>query len=64
MAPKPKRLRMVCSLCGGSNVLADAYAQWDEPTQRWELAQVCVKPAWCNDCGGECSIESRPGAAP
>lgn len=52
----PKRVRMVCSHCGGEDVLADAYAVWNYDLQEWELNNVFDKGHHCNECDGECSI--------
>jgi hypothetical protein len=55
--PRKRKLDMVCSLCGSGDVLCDAYAEWDIQTQTWELASTFEKGAFCNECGGETSIE-------
>jgi hypothetical protein len=56
--PRKRKLEMVCSACGSGDVLCDAYAGWDVPTQQWELASTFEKGAFCNGCGGETSIEA------
>ncbi len=48
-----------CSHCGGTNVVADAYAYWDAETQQWELDQTFAKGAHCDDCDGETRIEFK-----
>jgi hypothetical protein len=35
-----ERKRMVCSRCGSTNVLRDAYAEWDITKQDWVLQNV------------------------
>lgn len=51
--PKPtfkERYRKVCGDCGGTNVVADAYAAWNETLQAWEVDNVFDKGAYCDDC--------------
>ena len=47
-----------CANCGGSNVLLDAYAFWNDETQDWELAHS-FDDARCDDCDGETEIVER-----
>lgn len=51
------RVKYVCSECGSDDVLADAYAEWDEEHQRWELTDTFDKGAHCNACDGETRLE-------
>ena len=52
-----KRIQMVCSICGGTNVKADAYAEWDVENQMWTLAgDPFDKGSYCDDCDGETRI--------
>jgi hypothetical protein len=54
------KLRMVCAECGSDNVLADAYAAWNFEAQCWEVhGDVFDKGSVCEECDGECSIESE-----
>lgn len=46
----------VCSECGSSAIVIDAYAEWDTHAQDWSL-QNTFEQAECNDCGGSCSLE-------
>ena len=55
--PVPKRVRYVCAECGGTNVVADAYARWDEDLQDWLVENRFDKGSQCHDCDGECRIE-------
>jgi rRNA maturation endonuclease Nob1 len=48
--------KKVCSQCGGTNVLIDAYAEWDFEAQEWVL-QNTFDASVCEDCGGETSID-------
>jgi hypothetical protein len=55
------RISMVCSHCGSTEVLRDAYAEWDVETQQWELHSV-FDNAICQSetCdGGETHIEEK-----
>jgi hypothetical protein len=47
---------MVCAECGGSNVHLDAWADWNEDTQEWELGAT-FDYAHCDDCDDECTIK-------
>jgi hypothetical protein len=51
------KIKMVCSTCQSEDVLCDAYASWDIPTQQWELSQTFDKGAYCNNCDGGCRID-------
>lgn len=50
-------VRMVCGTCGSDDVRADAYAEWNEELQQWEVSAVFDKGAVCEPCGGETRIE-------
>ena len=49
--------RVVCKDCGSTNVSVDAYAQWNEVTQRFDLLQTFDKGHFCHDCENACTIE-------
>lgn len=51
-----KHVRMICAECGGSNVMCDAWAEWDERRQKWVL-QNTFDHAHCDDCDGETSLK-------
>ena len=55
----PPKIRIVCSHCRSESVTRDANASWNPDTQDWELEGV-MDAAYCNDCGGECSLEEVP----
>ena len=57
-AAKTQRIVMVCNFCGSEDVRLDAWAAWHADAQRWELDETC-QAAWCNDCGGECSVAEK-----
>jgi rRNA maturation endonuclease Nob1 len=44
---------MICNYCGGTDVLKDAYAEWDGHC--WVLHSV-YDSTTCETCGGETSI--------
>ena len=46
----------VCTRCGSTAVLADAYAEWDVERQDWVLHST-YDNSTCEDCEGECSLE-------
>jgi alpha-D-ribose 1-methylphosphonate 5-phosphate C-P lyase len=53
---KTKRYKQVCEKCGSENVKVDAWAVWDNESQRWELGET-YDHAHCDDCDGECHVE-------
>lgn len=55
-----KFVKQVCGNCGGTDVLCDAFAEWDHVTQEWVLQNTFDKGSVCEDCDGECSIEEAP----
>jgi hypothetical protein len=38
--------------------MRDAWAEWDDQAQKWELKSV-FDAAYCDDCNGECTIVER-----
>ena len=53
------KLRPICRWCKGHDVLADAYAQWDEDQGNWSLTTTFDNYE-CTDCDGETSVEWVP----
>lgn len=53
------KIKIVCSHCGGENVMRDAYAAWNPETQQWELGNV-FDQGYCEDCGGEATLDELP----
>ena len=51
-----KKIKIVCSTCGGENVMRDAWAEWDVERQEWVLQNV-FDAAHCEDCDGETSLD-------
>lgn len=54
------RVRMVCRHCRSTNVKADAYAEWNEDSQQWEVSATFDKGGYCDDCDGETRIVEEP----
>lgn len=48
--------KIVCSACGGENVLVDAWARWNVDKQEWELDNT-FDDKFCEDCEGSCSYD-------
>jgi len=48
-----------CTKCGGKNVLRDAWVEWDETTQEWQVQNV-FDEAFCEDCEGTASFNEEP----
>ena len=57
--PKPKKENPHCSHCNSSDVLFDAYAEWNSEKQEFIIQNVMDKGHYCNECQGECSIVWR-----
>jgi rRNA maturation endonuclease Nob1 len=53
-----KPITIHCSNCGGQNVKADAYAEWSDESQAWELYAV-FDERFCDDCGHSVSTYQR-----
>ncbi|MBX3560864.1 MAG: hypothetical protein KF780_03530 [Sphingomonas sp.] len=52
------KVAFTCSLCGGSDVLLDAWARWDIEAQDWLVADTLTQ-AYCRGCDGETSLVKR-----
>lgn len=50
-------MRIVCAVCGSEDIRKDAVASWNVALQQWELVAVFDDPNFCEDCGGETSLE-------
>lgn len=53
-----RKITIRCRHCGGSNVLRDAYAAWNDASQAWELSAT-YDNAICEDCEGEARLVDR-----
>lgn len=58
MSASPK-MRVTCATCGAATILRDAYAEWNEETQGWEIAQL-FDDAWCWNCSEDASYNQEP----
>lgn len=47
-----------CQSCGSTNIVKDAYAEWDPTTQTWVLRTV-FDDVICDDCSST-NIEDQP----
>ena len=53
-------VKMVCDTCGGTDVVCDAFAAWNEELQMWEIASLHDKGSQCATCDDKCRIEEVP----
>ena len=53
------KLKMKCGHCGSSDVLKDAFVEWDYEAQIWVVHNVFDKGSYCQTCDGECTIEDE-----
>jgi hypothetical protein len=51
--------KFICSQCKRDNVTLDATAEFNEDTQRWELAST-FQQAFCHDCDGYAYLKKVP----
>lgn len=51
------KIRKICAECGSENVVADAWAEWDEYAQDWVLANV-FDYEFCQACESETTIKN------
>ena len=47
-----KRVTYICGECGSSDVLMDAWAEWDARAQEWVLHDTLTN-SFCGRCDGE-----------
>ena len=47
-------------MCGSTHVKADAFAEWDEDTQRWALSSTFDKGSHCDRCEASTRLETVP----
>jgi hypothetical protein len=55
---KEPNVRMVCERCGSPQVTREAWAEWDEEGQGWQLGAV-FDFAYCHRCQRRAHIEMR-----
>lgn len=51
-----KRINYICNECGSSDVLLDAWAEWDVSQQDWVLFDT-LSQAYCRRCDGEARLQ-------
>lgn len=56
------KVEKVCCHCQGTNVVKDAWAEWDKEKQEWVLSQV-FDNAYCQDCESDTRLEDIPIAS-
>ena len=45
------KIYFVCSVCGSTDVTAEAWAEWNKETQGWIVSSLQEHGHdWCNDC--------------
>lgn len=52
------KIKKCCSTCGSTDIKFDAWAEWDEESQQYELSQT-FDNTFCESCEGECSVEDQ-----
>ena len=52
-------INIVCGACGSADVMRDAWAEWSEENQSWELGAV-FDAGFCGDCDGEATLKEVP----
>lgn len=50
-------LKMRCKTCGSYDVRNDAWAEWNEVSQKWVLGDMLFDATFCEKCECECKIE-------
>jgi len=50
-----KRVSYICSFCGSSAIMMDAWAAWDSERQDWVLHDTLTE-TFCRECDGETSL--------
>ncbi len=52
------KVKKCCRNCGSTNIKIDAWAEWNEETQEYELSQT-FDDAFCEDCEETGSFEDE-----
>lgn len=50
------KIRFECKYCGSNDLRFDAYAEWNEETQDYELSAVFPGGTICEQCEGPTSV--------
>jgi len=48
-------MRPICKQCHSPEVFCDAYADWGQENQKWELCST-YDNYWCTECDGETTL--------
>lgn len=51
-----RRWKIVCGSCSSENVMRDAWAEWDEESQKWALGTV-FDAGFCSECDSESNLK-------
>ncbi len=52
-------IQILCENCGSTHVTRDAWAEWSEEKQEWQLGAV-FDDGFCHKCGGNQTLIERP----
>lgn len=52
-----KKVKYVCRDCKSDNVSVDAFVDWNEETQAWDLIHAVYDYATCHDCGDSTKLD-------
>ena len=55
-----KKVKYVCRTCKSDNVSVDAFVDWNEDTQKWDLIRATYDEATCHDCGDSTKLNEVP----
>ena len=44
--------KLICAICGGDQILRDAWVEWSPPEREWVLRST-FDNFWCETCDGE-----------
>jgi len=60
MTERNMKIFFECSKCKSTDILADAWAEWNVEAQIWELQNVFeCRGSYCNACDGPTRLEER-----
>ena len=55
-----KKVKYVCRECNSDNVSVDAFVDWNEETQAWDLIRATYDEANCHECGDSTKLNEVP----
>ena len=53
-----KKIRKICTVCGSTDIRFDAWAEWDEVNQKYELIQT-YDDVYCEGHEGACTVKDE-----